>query len=333
MDKLIKQSPKCDFVDVPSFSNYAVTRSGKVLNKLENRFLKGSRNAAGYYNFRLKGDSGLTHTWGRHRLLCCVFKPRLDMENLYVNHKNGIKGDDRLNNLEWITPQGNVEHAGKLGITNKCLPIQTYCVRTKDIKNYPSVSACARDVGLSKDAVLYRIKFPSTKVFPEGKCYRQHSNCEWDVGNIDIAAILNNGTNKHVTVRFLLTGEVIGFEKMSHLASYLKCPLPTLSVWLKYDNQPVLPGFIQLQFTARLTEWREVSDVYLELERFTGNSCVVSVNVNNNTVKTFETAAKCATYFNISPTCLNYRLREGKDKIFSGHLFYYYLTFINTVRL
>jgi hypothetical protein len=40
------------------------------------------------------------------------------------NHKNGVKTNNRLSNLEWITKQANMQHAFRLGITQ---PIRGEC--------------------------------------------------------------------------------------------------------------------------------------------------------------------------------------------------------------
>jgi hypothetical protein len=59
-----------------------------------------------------------------HRALCCAFIPPLDElklehpKDLQVNHRNGIKSDNELTNLEWETPSGNTLHAHANGLAS-----------------------------------------------------------------------------------------------------------------------------------------------------------------------------------------------------------------------
>jgi hypothetical protein len=50
-----------------------------------------------------------------HRLVCAAFHGPCP-EGHQCNHKNGIKTDNRAENLEWVTPSENVLHANRLGI-------------------------------------------------------------------------------------------------------------------------------------------------------------------------------------------------------------------------
>lgn len=45
-----------------------------------------------------------------HRLVAQHFLPAPDAENIYVNHLNGDKEDNRAINLQWCTPSENVHH-------------------------------------------------------------------------------------------------------------------------------------------------------------------------------------------------------------------------------
>lgn len=314
------------YYEIPGYSKYVISKDGEILNKNKNTLLLGSFNPAGYKNYRLTGDDGKVFTWGRHRLMGFVFKhPGICIKDLIINHKNAIKGDDFLDNLEWDTYQGNAEHAGSLGLTIKCQPISVRDVDTGVIIKYPSIAACARDMGVTKDTVNWRVKAGETKVFPDRKQYRgSHSDIPWYEPVKINPYNINNGRSKHIDVRNVMTGCIRHYEKISDLVNDLDTYPSIVSKWISSPNQPVLPGFIQIKLSSDNTPWRAVIDPYLELDSFTGHRSVVVTNDKTKESKIFTSASECASVMGIKQTALNYRLKSKGKTIFNDNYTYAY---------
>lgn len=321
------------FYNIPDYSRYLIAIEGKVINIVTNNYLQGSYNPAGYYNFRLTRDDGKVHTWGLHRLLCYVFKPipeelkNFPLEDLEVNHVDGIKANNELSNLEWCTRIENIEHAGYNNLTSKCLPIQVRDVDTGIVHEYPSAISYSRISNMSKDSILYRLKAGSQRIFPERKQYRVRSNEDWPVViNID-AELAKNGSDKGVILRNLLTKEIITFPTIKHCAKYLKVHHVTVSKWINRDNQPILPGYIQLKFLSDTSPWREVTDPGKELyNNYNRKTPIIVTHGVSNEQYLFDSQIECCKKMKISPTSLNYRLRSEGNTVFKDGFKYEYVS-------
>lgn len=314
------------YYEIPGYSRYAITPSGVVINKMEGSFLQGSPNPDGYHNFRLVGDNGKTLTWGRHRLLGFVFKhPGFDVSELVINHENTIKGDDRLSNLEWATYQGNAEHAGAMGVTEKCLPISVRDANTGVVVKFPSIVECARQFGMTKDAINYRVQIGESRVFPERKQYRRgHHDTPWYIPESLENDLMSNGTSKRTLVRFVQTNQIVEFDQLGQLSAHLGVSPATITLWINQPNQPVLPGLIQIKWANDPFPWRAIGDPYLELEQYTKMRVVIAREQSSGRVEIFLSAAECAKAKGLNTTTLNYRLKSAGGKTYPDGFSYAY---------
>lgn len=110
---------------VKNYPNYEVSNHGSV-RRIKNLgrwgkfkcggLLKLSLSNCGYYKVSLHGNKK-QKTFYVHRL---VLENFIDgcFNKGECNHKNGIKTDNRLENLEWVTTSGNLLHAHKTGLAN-----------------------------------------------------------------------------------------------------------------------------------------------------------------------------------------------------------------------
>lgn len=84
-----------------NFSNYEVSNFGRVRNKLSKNIFKGTIKK-GYCYVELDGKNLAVH-----RLILQTFNPIENYELLTVDHINGIRDDNRLENLRWCSMEEN----------------------------------------------------------------------------------------------------------------------------------------------------------------------------------------------------------------------------------
>lgn len=95
---------------------YAVTKDGKVWSYKRNNYLKQYKEKNGYLRVLLRDSKNnqKRNAFLVHRLVAITFlQNSLNKEE--VNHKNNIRCDNRLENLEWVTRAENNQYAWTFG--------------------------------------------------------------------------------------------------------------------------------------------------------------------------------------------------------------------------
>lgn len=119
--------------DIENFSKYQVSNLGKIKSKgrytkvgIKNQdkcyrkeyIVDGFINKKGYKQVTLYDDNGKPKTMRVHKLVALAFIENED--NLpQINHKDGNKQNNCVDNLEWISNYDNIQHAIKNGLINQ----------------------------------------------------------------------------------------------------------------------------------------------------------------------------------------------------------------------
>ncbi len=91
-----------EWVDNDKYPELEFNKNGYIRNKISKRVYCKGTSYDGYVQITVNGVNKKAH-----RLLMEVFKPIENMEDYYVDHINGKRNDNRIENLRWVTPEEN----------------------------------------------------------------------------------------------------------------------------------------------------------------------------------------------------------------------------------
>lgn len=170
-----------DYEGLYQVSNLGRVRSldRYVENKGIKKFIKSKlrkqhSNDKGYLYVELSKNNKLK-SFRVHRLVAMTFPDLVDwteeakgkpFDEIVVNHKNQIKTDNRVDNLEWCDMEYQVNYGDRNDIVSSKLtnrkdhskPVEQYTLDMVFVAEYPSIAEAERQTGISKKAICHCLK-------------------------------------------------------------------------------------------------------------------------------------------------------------------------------
>ncbi len=173
-------------------TNYEISNCGQVKNATTNKILKPTLNC-GYLAIGLRINNKTTTAFA-HRLVATRFLVCPD-ETYVVNHKDGIKTNNNVENLEWVSHSENCKHAYRLNLHKPSrIGVSQYTMSNVFIKEYASTVEAEKETGVFNGAISnicrgirgrktaggyiwkYTSYIPTTQPVPEGKMMTGYPN-------------------------------------------------------------------------------------------------------------------------------------------------------------
>ena len=106
----IEENPNEIWKECPQYPTWEFSNFGQVRNTATKKFYgKGQKASDGYYSIAIDNDTRLKV----HRGVMMSFNPIEHPENFVVDHINGKRGDNNLNNLRWVYQTENASFGDK----------------------------------------------------------------------------------------------------------------------------------------------------------------------------------------------------------------------------
>lgn len=179
----IESLPNEEWKELEHYPNYLISNLGRVWSKARQKTMKTFEQNSGYLMLSIVRDDGVSKRWLLHRLVAFAFIPSPE-NKLYINHKDGNKHNNSVNNLEWVTCSENILHARRTGLNPYNLP-------TLNRKLNGQKKAKSKFFGVSWD--ITRQKWISTVVYQGKRHYWKRFDSELDAARHYDAMVIKMG--------------------------------------------------------------------------------------------------------------------------------------------
>lgn len=150
-NKTIEDYEIKEWLNIPGFSRYKISPDGQIYSTFYSRlmFIQDKKD---YDTVRLVDDNGDRKTTRVHRLVALAYHENKQKKRV-VNHKDGVKKNNKKDNLEWNTDRENITHANEVLGRRKRKEVIRYDLDMNEIDRFSSASEAALEIGVVTSTV------------------------------------------------------------------------------------------------------------------------------------------------------------------------------------
>lgn len=174
-----------EFVEIQNNKNYYIHPDGRIYSKYTYMLLKPRENTYMYVRLN-KVNMAI------HRLVAQHFIPNPENKP-FVNHKDGNKLNNHVNNLEWTTIAENNQHAIDTNLNPCKIPVKQYTLEGQFVKLHKSITDACKDLKLPLNCIPAIVRCCDKKV-------QYAYNFVWKYENDDTPAKIVS-RKEHKTIR------------------------------------------------------------------------------------------------------------------------------------
>jgi plasmid maintenance system antidote protein VapI len=128
-----------------NMKNIWVSNTGKI--KYNNNKITYGHSSGGYLKISFNKKSFFVH-----RIVAQAFIDNIDNKE-YINHKDGNRTNNNIDNLEWVTPKENTEHAINTGLSSVTKKIIQFDLNMNKINEFMSINDAAKILNIKRQNI------------------------------------------------------------------------------------------------------------------------------------------------------------------------------------
>lgn len=230
---------------------YYITEDGKCYNSKTNNYLRGQVNCRnGYLSYNIILPDGSKKRLYAHRLVAENYLEQpLDKNKNQVNHIDGDKLNNISDNLEWVTPKENSNHAIQKGL-KKFKHVFCFNKDKELVAEYKSVKDAAAAVNISVSLIFQELQKDTKSLC--GGFYWSHEKELGEVKNYRnlgrAKEVLQYDLNGKYINKYSSTGEAarsIGANNGSHIGECCRGKIKQYKGFIWRYSEDIVSTFIE----------------------------------------------------------------------------------------